>query len=67
MEADLSVFSDGAKYANSPQIDPERLGRFLSWLLIETDRNSYESKQWDIRHEDHHKQWLGEDELFITS
>ncbi|WP_420548300.1 SDR family oxidoreductase [Curvivirga sp.] len=66
MEADLSIFPDGAGYANSPQIDPERLGRFLSWLLIETDRISYESKQWDIRHEDHHNQWLGEDELFIT-
>ncbi len=65
MEANFDVFPDGKGYKNSPQIDPERLGRFLSWLLLNTSRDEYSKNQWDIRHEEHHDNWLNGDQLYI--
>lgn len=67
MAADPSVFPDGLDYKNSPQIDPERVGRFLAWLLLDTSRADYSAAQWDIRNQAHHSNWLGQDDLFILS
>mmetsp|Transcript_11131 Transcript_11131/g.21879 ORF Transcript_11131/g.21879 Transcript_11131/m.21879 type:complete len:253 (+) Transcript_11131:2683-3441(+) len=42
---------------------PEQAARYLKYVLLETDDNSFKSKDWDINTVDHHAHWLRADEV----
>lgn len=37
---------------------PETVALFLSWLLLDLDRETYVSREWDIYDTGHHQSWL---------
>ncbi len=37
---------------------PETVARFATWLLLDVDIDRYSSTDWDIRHVEHHQEWL---------
>ncbi len=37
---------------------PETVALFLTWLLLDTDKEQYASKEWDIYDKSHHSAWL---------
>lgn len=39
-------------------ITTETVAEFLTWLLLDTDRGKYVSKEWDIYDKSHHSAWL---------
>lgn len=39
-------------------ISPDTVAEFLTWLLLDLDKSTYESKEWDIYDTKHHKAWL---------
>ncbi|BCA96420.1 sepiapterin reductase [Legionella antarctica] len=39
-------------------IAPETLAEFLTWLLLDLDRETYSSQEWDIYDTAHHGDWL---------
>ncbi len=39
-------------------VSPETVASFLAWLLLDTDKNTYASKEWDIYETSHHALWL---------
>lgn len=39
-------------------ISPDTLATFLTWLLLDCDRNFYISQEWDIYDTSHHHLWL---------
>ncbi|ARM34828.1 SDR family NAD(P)-dependent oxidoreductase [Legionella longbeachae] len=39
-------------------ISPETVAEFLTWLLLDIDKNTYASKEWDIYDTEHHPAWL---------
>ena len=43
---------------NNRLIAPETVAEFLSWLLLDIDRDTYVSQEWDIYNTDHHADWL---------
>jgi NAD(P)-dependent dehydrogenase (short-subunit alcohol dehydrogenase family) len=43
---------------NNRLVSPETLAEFLTWLLLDTDKNTYVSQEWDIYDTAHHADWL---------
>lgn len=39
-------------------IQPQRVAEFLTWLLFETDDDSFRSQDWNVLDESHHRHWL---------
>jgi NAD(P)-dependent dehydrogenase (short-subunit alcohol dehydrogenase family) len=39
-------------------VSPETVALFLCWLLLDIDKTTYVSKEWDIYDETHHHAWL---------
>lgn len=39
-------------------VSPETVAEFLTWLLVDVDKNTYASKEWDIYDTSHHASWL---------
>ena len=39
-------------------VSPETVALFLCWLLLDIDKELYESKEWDIYDTTHHQAWL---------
>lgn len=39
-------------------VSPETVAAFLTWLLLDTDKKTYASKEWDIYDTSHHAAWL---------
>ncbi len=39
------------------------VARFLSWLLLSTEKTRFSSQEWDIYEPSHHKEWLPKDEI----
>lgn len=39
-------------------VAPDTVALFLSWLLLDVDREAYVSKEWDIYDTSHHAHWL---------
>ena len=39
-------------------VSPDTVAEFLTWLLLDVDRKTYVSKEWDIYDTKHHKAWL---------
>lgn len=39
-------------------ISPDTVAEFLTWLLLDLDKKTYTSKEWDIYDTKHHKAWL---------
>ena len=37
---------------------PELVATFATWLLLDVDITRYETTEWDLRHNDHHSEWL---------
>ena len=37
---------------------PSTIARFATWLLMTVDSTRYSSTEWDIRHAEHHPEWL---------
>ncbi|MEM8651900.1 MAG: SDR family oxidoreductase [Pseudomonadota bacterium] len=38
-------------------VTPEKVGKFVSWLLLDVDTERFASTEWDIRDKDHHAEW----------
>ena len=38
-------------------VTPEKVGKFVSWLLLDVDAKRFAASEWDIRDTDHHSQW----------
>ena len=38
-------------------VTPEKVGRFVSWLLLDVEAHRYSATEWDIRDTDHHSEW----------
>lgn len=47
-------------------ISPETVAEFLAWLLIDVDRETYRSKEWDIYDTTHHPAWLKPPQQVLT-
>lgn len=43
---------------NNKLISPETVAEFLSWLVLDVDKETYISKEWDIYDTSHHAAWL---------
>ena len=39
-------------------LSPETVAMFLSWLLLDINKEHYVSKEWDIYDQTHHHEWL---------
>lgn len=39
-------------------VSPETVAEFLTWLLLDLDKETYISKEWDIYDTKHHQAWL---------
>lgn len=39
-------------------VTPETVAAFLTWLLLDVDKDTYISQEWDIYATNHHAQWL---------
>lgn len=39
-------------------VSPETVAAFLTWLLLDTDKETYLSKEWDIYDASHHRFWM---------
>jgi len=39
-------------------VSPDTVAEFLTWLLLDVDKKTYVSKEWDIYDTKHHKEWL---------
>ncbi|AUH72081.1 SDR family NAD(P)-dependent oxidoreductase [Legionella sainthelensi] len=39
-------------------ISPDTVAEFLTWLLLDIDKKTYVSKEWDIYDTEHHPAWL---------
>ena len=38
---------------------PDTVATFAAWLLLDVDASRYSATDWDIRHPEHHREWLG--------
>ena len=45
-------------YNQGHLIEPDTVGLFLAWLLLEVDKATYVAKEWDIYDTSHHESWL---------
>ncbi|MGI9274108.1 MAG: SDR family oxidoreductase [Endozoicomonas sp.] len=56
------VFPDQALFRqwkdDGKMINPGTVGKFITWLLTETEHRDYSETAWDIRDESHHRHWL---------
>jgi NAD(P)-dependent dehydrogenase (short-subunit alcohol dehydrogenase family) len=39
-------------------VSPDTVAQFLVWLLLDIDKEHYQSREWDIYDTSHHQQWL---------
>lgn len=39
-------------------ISPDTVAEFLTWLLLDVDKKTFVSKEWDIYDTEHHKAWI---------
>ena len=39
-------------------VSTDTVALFLSWLLVDVDKETYVSKEWDIYDKSHHREWL---------
>ena len=37
---------------------PETVATFAAWLLLDVDANRFSATEWDVRHPEHHPEWL---------
>lgn len=44
-------------------VQPKTVARFLSWLLLKVDAQSFKAKEWDIYETSHHSHWAQTNEL----
>ena len=45
---------------------PKTVGAFAAWLLLDVNKDRLSSTEWDIRHTDHHAEWL-EGKLYTSA
>lgn len=57
MDPEQTAFYTRLKQSNR-LIAPETVAEFLTWLLLDTDEETYVSKEWDIYDTTHHVDWL---------
>ncbi|ARG96885.1 SDR family NAD(P)-dependent oxidoreductase [Legionella micdadei] len=57
MEAEKRNFFQTLKKENR-LVSAETVALFLSWLLLDLDKTTYTSKEWDIYDKSHHQFWL---------
>lgn len=57
MQPEKQAFFNQLKQDNR-LISPETVAAFLCWLLLDTDKAVYSSKEWDIYDTSHHSAWL---------
>lgn len=57
MDADQVNFYKRLKEDNR-LIAPEAVAEFLSWLLLDVNKEAYASREWDIYETSHHDEWL---------
>ncbi|KTD56524.1 SDR family NAD(P)-dependent oxidoreductase [Legionella shakespearei] len=43
---------------NNRLVSPETVAEFFVWLLLDTDKETYTSKEWDLYDTSHHSAWL---------
>lgn len=46
---------------------PETVAAFASWLLLDVDSVRFAENDWDIRHSDHHPEWLQSGKLYNSA
>ena len=60
--APVEVFPDQTLFRqlkdDGKMIAPATVGKFISWLLTETEEKDYSATVWDIRDDSHHRHWL---------
>lgn len=39
-------------------LSAETVAAFLTWLLLDVDKDSFKAQEWDIYAKEHHKEWL---------
>lgn len=44
--------------ANNQLVSSQTVALFLAWILLETDNETYVSREWDIYESNHHSYWL---------
>lgn len=57
MDVDHTNFYRNLKQSQK-LIAPAAVAEFLTWLLLDVDKATYSSKEWDIYDTSHHKAWL---------
>jgi NAD(P)-dependent dehydrogenase (short-subunit alcohol dehydrogenase family) len=57
MDEEQTNFYKNLKFSNR-LLSCDTVAEFLTWLLLEVDKETYISKEWDIYDTKHHKFWL---------
>jgi benzil reductase ((S)-benzoin forming) len=57
MDSEQTDFYKRLKQSNH-LISPETVAQFLTWLLLDVDKDTYVSQEWDIYDTAHHLHWL---------
>lgn len=58
-----SVINKAKPFKSETLWSPEQAARYLKYVLLETDDNSFKTKDWDIGTSEHHSFWLRPDEV----
>jgi NAD(P)-dependent dehydrogenase (short-subunit alcohol dehydrogenase family) len=56
-DEDRSIFYNRLK-EHQRLLTAETVAEFLTWLLLDVDKHTYSSHEWDIYDTTHHKEWL---------
>ncbi|MFY0609944.1 MAG: SDR family oxidoreductase [Hyphomicrobiaceae bacterium] len=66
-ESDFPSRADYQAYIDRGEItSPETIAAFAAWLLLDVATDRFSATDWDIRHSDHHPEWL-DGQLFETA
>ncbi|RUR11162.1 SDR family NAD(P)-dependent oxidoreductase [Legionella sp. km772] len=57
MDSEQTNFYKNLKH-NNRLVSSETVAEFLTWILLEVDNQTYQSKEWDIYDTSHHAAWL---------
>ena len=57
MDIEQTNFYKNLKH-NNQLVSSETVAQFLTWLLLDVDSTTYQSKEWDIYDSTHHAAWL---------
>ena len=49
---------DPAQFMLGLNAQPDTVAAFAAWLLLDVDASRYSATDWDIRHPEHHREWL---------